>query len=148
MWCRILSYINDAGFTSFHATLNEACPEENVTFFCATSYYRLRWSVAFNDRGVLPQSYLLLSGDSAGRSHSVTTTNGVRLHFELLSNSMGILNSTLRVQTTTALSNANIKCEGTAVRNHRFILAGILCNNTSTIATCIYCLYVLIHLLR
>ena len=81
--------------------------------------------------GITSRSYLYDNGDSPGPLNSIFFS-GVELNFVLLSNSMGVLNSTLAFQANSVLNNAEIECEGRNTRVHTFKLAGMFgraCNN-------------------
>lgn len=121
----IIIFTLDVGFTNLHTSLNEACIGEKVMFVCATSFYRLRWEVTFSNPRLTPVPYSFFNSHDAGRFYSLTTINGVQLNFTLVSNSMGVLNSTLAMQTSTELNNADIECGGTATKVLRFKLTGI-----------------------
>ena len=111
------------GFTQLQSSHKEACIGEHVTLSCTTSWVSLRWEVTLRD-GISSRSYFYDTGDSPGPLYSMLFS-GVLLNFTLLSNSMGIFNSTLAVQANSALNNAEIECEGRNTRVHTFKLAGM-----------------------
>lgn len=97
-----------------------------MIFSCETAATRIRWKVTLNNRRISSESHSFYANtDVAGSSYTESTTNGVPLRYELVSNSMGTLNSTLTVQTSVSLDNAEIECEGTNKKVHRFKLAGM-----------------------
>lgn len=99
-----------------------------MTFICQTSSSRLRWEVTLNDRRVSSVSHSFLT--SSQTLHFITTilNDEIPLNFELVSKSMGILNSTLTIQTTAALNNSEIECDGTTAELYMFKLAGPFIN--------------------
>ena len=116
------------GFTTLHTTMNSACIGEDMTISCATTSSILRWSITLADRNMAPVVRTFQVTDPVGRRHSISTSE-LQLDFELISNAMGTLTSTLVVHTTGLLNNAIIKCEGTTVRTHVFRIAR-MCSST------------------
>ena len=114
-----------SGFTQLQTTLDEACIGESVTLSCATSRYYVRWQVVRNDRTAPPVTRIFQSSDTIGKIYSISTSE-LQLYFELLSNTMGVLNSTLTIHTTAALAHATIECEGTTTRRYVLKIAGTL----------------------
>ena len=121
--CIIVIFLTIGGFTHLQSSRNEFCIGENVTISCETSWLSIRWEVILSDRTSL--SYLFDSDDSVGATYS-RSLRGIQLNLELVSNSMEILNSMLRIQTTSALNNAAIECQGTVTKVQRFKLTGII----------------------
>ena len=113
-----------AGFTHLHATLDAVCLGEELTLSCATSHYAMTWHIELNDRTALPVTRLFESIDSIGKTYSIST-NELQLYFKLLSNTMGVLNSTLAIHTTQALAYASIECEGTTTRRYVLKIASV-----------------------
>ena len=84
----------------------------------------MRWQVVRNDRATQSVTRVFQRSDTVGKTYSVSTSE-LQLYFELLSNTMGVLNSTLAIRTTAALAHATVECEGTATRRYVLNIAGM-----------------------
>ena len=111
-------------FTHLHATLDAVCLQEDIILSCATSHYTITWHIELRDQTAPQISRLFRSTDSVGKTFSIAT-NELQLYFKLLSNTMGVLNSTLAIHTTRALANTSIKCEGTTTRRYVLKIASL-----------------------
>ena len=81
------------------------------------------WEIVLEDRNVPALSRFFQGSHLAGKSYSISdSTSQLHLDFELVSNSMGTLNTSLVIHTTTVLNNAVISCEGTSIEYFTFQL--------------------------
>ena len=119
------------GYTRLQASTNFACMGENVTFLCTTSNFILIWEVTFADRTIGSTRHPFQIGDTPGIVNS-ESIGGVHLHFQLVSNSNGVLNSILMVHMSASLENAVIECDGTETHSLTFRLA-CKCHDESTV---------------
>ena len=117
------------GFTTLHTTMGSACIGEDVTISCATTSSILWWSITLADRTIAPVARIFQVTDPVGRRYSISTSE-LQLDFELISNAMGTLTSTLVAHTTGLLNNAIVKCEGSTVLMYTFRIASMYNTNT------------------
>ena len=95
---------------------------ETVTFSCTTSHLFLIWTVTFADRTIGSKTQFFRQTDSL---KSLTKlVRGQQLHFQLTSTANGVIESILNViQASPLMTNAMIKCEGSALRPFKFKFA-------------------------